>query len=73
MQELLYTYTINTVRVPGIHNGEKTGSSKKMVLGKLQTHNQRIALQFHLTPPTRTKLDSKWIIDLKETPKTVKI
>lgn len=44
-----------------------------MVVGKLQTHNQRIALQFQLTPYTKTKLDSKWIIDLKETPKTVQI
>lgn len=26
---------------------------KKMVLGKLQTHNQRTALQFHLTPSTK--------------------
>lgn len=49
------------------------GLLKKMVLGKLQTHNQRIALQFHLTPSTNTKLDSKWIRDLKETSKTVKI
>lgn len=60
------------VRVPGIHNGERQ-ALQQMVLGKLQTHHQRIALQLHLTPSTETKLDSKCITDLKENPETVKL
>lgn len=46
---------------------------QQMVLGKLQTHNRRIALQLHLTPSTKTKMDSIWITDINANPETVKL